>query len=297
MEASSKDSHPLSEERAPDDWPYRVCLTVVAGEAPSPVLSFASGTSAHPLSVGTEADWVVTAEGVHARHLQVAFDGRQLYAAAASRDGRVQLNGVGIDEGWWIVQPPAELRFGDASIRVDREEIGRASSMLPIGVDGDTLPVNGVVDANLAGTWPVDGVLGAGTAHTWPVPGVSPPPPSAVPSTTWPVHGVAPASPQSSAPLSSTLPSPASQAPLTPVVRALDGVPGPTRSLAPSVPAETLASAEAILSPSQPPPNSGIRRSRRGFTLEQGLTVAAVFIACLALIVLVLAGAALYHSP
>lgn len=118
----------------------QLALTIEIGEASVRLVQFAPGRPVPPITIGTEGSWPMRAPGVKPVHVSVTFDGDVLYASGASGDVPVYVNGTPIDERWWPVTAPAELRFGAALLRlVVADANSRPSHAAPIG--GSTMYV------------------------------------------------------------------------------------------------------------------------------------------------------------
>ncbi len=105
---------------------YELVATVTAGDCMTTTMLFAAGVPGQPVGIGRQAAWPVAAEGVAPVHLYVAFDGQNLFAAAALPGAQVTLAGRPLGADWTHVPVPSELRFGAASITVTRKVTSRA---------------------------------------------------------------------------------------------------------------------------------------------------------------------------
>jgi hypothetical protein len=94
-----------------------VQLRVVAGRADRGVLVLVAG--AQPVSVGTQADWVIVADGVSPVHFYVAFDGTQVFLTPASPRETVLVGGLPIGAGWTAASIPADLHFAGARVALE----------------------------------------------------------------------------------------------------------------------------------------------------------------------------------
>jgi hypothetical protein len=97
-------------------------LKLVAGESSIPVVRLVWGEAASTLAVGSEGDWPVRAAGVAPRHVNFAFDGRQLFVASAGPGLAAYMAGLALDGNWRPVQLPAQVQFGAALVEITCEE-------------------------------------------------------------------------------------------------------------------------------------------------------------------------------
>jgi hypothetical protein len=81
--------------------------------------SFVLVPGTKPVSIGTQGQWVIFAEGVAPVHLYFAFDGTTVYIAAASPAQTVLLAGRPIGAGWATAAVPSEIRFGAATLMLE----------------------------------------------------------------------------------------------------------------------------------------------------------------------------------
>jgi hypothetical protein len=102
-----------------------VSLCVLVGETQYPTLRFFSGHMSEPFSVGTRADWIVSADAVAPIHFFVHFDGNRLYVAAASGAEPPSVDGRAIALHWSPLTEASELCFGAARIRIVLETLER----------------------------------------------------------------------------------------------------------------------------------------------------------------------------
>jgi hypothetical protein len=72
-----------------------------------------------PVAMGTQAQWVLVAEGVAPVHLYFAFDGANVYVAPASPAQTVLLAGIPLGPGWTTAKVPSEIRFGAATLMLE----------------------------------------------------------------------------------------------------------------------------------------------------------------------------------
>jgi hypothetical protein len=93
-------------------------LRLLAGRGDRPTFLLAPSTK--PVSVGTQGDWVVTAEGVGPIHFFLAFDGTHVYLTPASQGHTVLLGGVPLGTGWTVAAVPSDLRFAGARVALER---------------------------------------------------------------------------------------------------------------------------------------------------------------------------------
>lgn len=100
----------------PEHEPIQLRLIVGRGDR----TTFPLDISTKPVSVGTQGDWVVTAEGVGPVHFFLAFDGSHVYVTPASPAHTVLLGGVPLGTGWTVAAVPSELRFAGARIALER---------------------------------------------------------------------------------------------------------------------------------------------------------------------------------
>jgi lysophospholipase L1-like esterase len=111
-----------------------VVVSVVQGYSARATCSFKAGEVVPAFSIGAQADWLVRAVGVEDVHVQLAFDGKDLYACA-SGGAVVYVSGQTLDTRWQRIAPPAELRFGEArlavSVRESAPEARAGTSRLP----------------------------------------------------------------------------------------------------------------------------------------------------------------------
>src|SRR5690606_7698172 len=89
-------------------------------------------------SVGSRADWIVSAPGVGSVHLLLTFDGRQLHVASVDGAPPTYLAGKPLDFSWNALIVPPELRFGQAAMRVTCQDIGEGAAAQPGGFDAPT---------------------------------------------------------------------------------------------------------------------------------------------------------------
>ena len=106
-------------------------LRLLIGESETRTMRLNVGQPVPPFTVGCEGSWVVQGPGVASRHLSFAFDGRELKVAAAAFRGTATINGTAIDERWWPVPYPAEIRFGEGLLLVSCE----APAAQTVGLD------------------------------------------------------------------------------------------------------------------------------------------------------------------
>jgi hypothetical protein len=101
---------------SPEHEPVQLRLIVGRGDR----TTFPLDISTKPVSVGTQGDWSVTAEGVGPVHFFLAFDGSHVYVTPASQAHTVLLGGVPLGTGWTVAAVPSELRFAGARVALER---------------------------------------------------------------------------------------------------------------------------------------------------------------------------------
>jgi len=74
------------------------------------------GRPTNPLSVGTEGDWKVVADGVLDLHVVLMFDGARLYAQSVVLEDPAYVEGSPLGEAWTEIVPPSTLAVGTARI-------------------------------------------------------------------------------------------------------------------------------------------------------------------------------------
>lgn len=110
---------------------YEVVVTLLNGHARELSRTFTSGLALAPLSIGSQGDWLLSAEGVASVHLWLRFDGQRLYAASASADAAAYLQDLRIGNTWQEVADRSELRVGQARLMVSRRPIGVSAPVSP----------------------------------------------------------------------------------------------------------------------------------------------------------------------
>jgi lysophospholipase L1-like esterase len=110
---------------------YEVVVTLVDGDARELSRTFESGKFQPPFSVGSQGDWVVSAEGVASVHLWFQFDGQRLYVASAGAEAATYLQNVRIDKTRHEVADRSELRFGEARMKVFWRPADALTSVAP----------------------------------------------------------------------------------------------------------------------------------------------------------------------
>jgi hypothetical protein len=130
---------------------WQTTLRLVAGESPIPNVRLVWGEPVATFTVGSEGNWQVRAAGVTSHHLNFAFDGRQLFVATAVPGIVAHLGGAPIDQRWWPVQLPAEVRFGEAIIQATCEEYAISARPPPPAAKSTAPPANTVLEG--AGAW------------------------------------------------------------------------------------------------------------------------------------------------
>ena len=101
-------------------------VKVVRGHAQEGSQVFKWGEESGRLSVGSRGDWMVSGPGVMPIHFWLNFDGERLFAA--SGEGAASAAGRQLDQQWTALSEGAELRFGFALLRVDRNTTNRPRS-------------------------------------------------------------------------------------------------------------------------------------------------------------------------
>src|SRR5882724_8061880 len=108
----------------------RLLVTLQTGESHIGFMRFLPGQAVAALTVGTQGNWPIKAPGVARVHFSLVFNGQVLYVAAQSPNGPVSINGTPIDGRWWTLSAPAELRFGQACLRVTYETPSTAPGLM-----------------------------------------------------------------------------------------------------------------------------------------------------------------------
>jgi len=99
-----------------------IILKIVSGRTQLPTRSFKRGEAVPQFSVGSRGDWIVSGTGVASFHVLLIFDGEHVFAASVDPAAApVYLQGAPIGNGWNLIAPATELRFGEASLIVARE--------------------------------------------------------------------------------------------------------------------------------------------------------------------------------
>jgi hypothetical protein len=93
-------------------------LSVLAGATERDERLLLAEREITPFSVGTKADWSISAPGVEPVHFFLAFDGKQLFAAAASENTPVWVRGARLGTSFTPLGNPCEICFGAACIGV-----------------------------------------------------------------------------------------------------------------------------------------------------------------------------------
>jgi lysophospholipase L1-like esterase len=108
-------------------------LVVTLGDGNARELSrtFGPGQAREPLSVGSQGNWIVSADGVASVHLWLRFDGQRLYVASAGAGAPTYLQSLRIDSGWHEVGDRSELRFGNACLRVSSRPVDPLTAAPP----------------------------------------------------------------------------------------------------------------------------------------------------------------------
>ena len=88
------------------------------GSATEMARLFAAGCEVAPFSVGSCADWCVTADGVEPHHFYLCFDGHTLFAATAAGGPLTMASGKRIAARWTRLPDGSVLTFGGASMAV-----------------------------------------------------------------------------------------------------------------------------------------------------------------------------------
>jgi hypothetical protein len=77
-------------------------------------IALEAGREVGPMSVGTEGDWRVRAEGVREAHAFLYFDGERLFVQSADRREPATLDRVAVGEAWTEAHAPCTIAFGEA---------------------------------------------------------------------------------------------------------------------------------------------------------------------------------------
>ncbi|MEO7034539.1 MAG: GDSL-type esterase/lipase family protein [Polyangiaceae bacterium] len=106
-------------------------VTLAEGNARELSRTFSPGQARAPLSVGSQGEWVVSAEGVASVHLWLRFDGQRLYVASADAGAATYLQNLPLNSEWHEAADRSELRFGQACLRVSSRPVDVLSSVAP----------------------------------------------------------------------------------------------------------------------------------------------------------------------
>lgn len=110
--------------------PELVEISVFSGRTSQPQVFLHPGVTMNPTSVGASGDWGVVADGVAPVHVFIAFDGKDVFVAAAPNSSAV-LAGTPLTTQWTTASIPCELRFAGACLllrKVSREQAAQGTS-------------------------------------------------------------------------------------------------------------------------------------------------------------------------
>jgi len=142
-----------------------ILVSIAAGKGQLRFMRFVPGQAVAPITVGFDGIWRIGAPGVARVHVSLLFDGHQLFVATHAPELQAYVNGAAIDGRWWVLLPPAELRFGEARLRVTFD----AAPVRPVAPAGQHLPPPAT---------PVVGKTALDGAGRWEAQNRSDPPPS-----------------------------------------------------------------------------------------------------------------------
>lgn len=98
--------------------PIRYLLRLAAGKSPHRDLVFRRGEPLAVFAAGTAGAWRVRAEGVLPVHVRFAFNGVDLWVAAATPTADARLDGVLLAPRWVPVRQTAQLELGAARVAI-----------------------------------------------------------------------------------------------------------------------------------------------------------------------------------
>ncbi len=104
-------------------------ISVFSGRTSQPQVYLHPGVTMNPTSVGSSGDWSVVADGVAPVHVYIAFDGKDVFVAAAPNSNAV-LAGTPLTTQWTTASIPCELRFAGACLllrKVSREQAAQGA--------------------------------------------------------------------------------------------------------------------------------------------------------------------------
>jgi hypothetical protein len=134
-----------------------IVVSVQVGETQMGFMRFLPGQPVAAITVGLDGNWRIVAPGVGRAHLSLLFDGHELYVAALGPELHVFINGGPIDGRWWMLKAPAELRFGQACLRVFVETPSSPAPQAPHAGSREPEPIGGLgalpTRLDAAGQW------------------------------------------------------------------------------------------------------------------------------------------------
>lgn len=105
-------------------------IEVRTGEAERQRVDFSFGTPTDPFGVGTNASWVVRADGVAELHAYLYFDGATLFVTSVG-GAPVTMGGHSVGGGWEPVEVPMNIHLGGAKLAVRAPSTHRTGAAEP----------------------------------------------------------------------------------------------------------------------------------------------------------------------
>jgi|GEM_PF-2860760 len=111
-----------------------IVLSVIAGASSRTKRVFSVGAAVPPFSVGSLADWAITAADVQGAHFYLAFDGQRLHVAAVSPGSNIFVPGLEVGTAFVPLPVPCNLFFGAGCIAITSESNGSRTTPLAAAI-------------------------------------------------------------------------------------------------------------------------------------------------------------------
>ena len=98
-------------------------VLVLAGSASQKAVGFTANESVQPFTVGTAADWQISADGVAEVHAYLFYDGQVLYVSCINPQFPVTVDGQAVAAEWMAVAPGSEILLGSAILGVEANDV------------------------------------------------------------------------------------------------------------------------------------------------------------------------------